>query len=97
MAYLGDVRPNCGGTTYWAGSHKLIYPCFDQEYNFLPSEEFGEAHRRSREECEPVEVCGSSGDVVFMCVAARPSKGPAPAPAPPPPPPLRRLRNLHTL
>jgi hypothetical protein len=65
MLYLDDVLPNAGGTTYWSGSHKLLYPAFEQEYNFLPSDSYGEAHQRARESCVPVEVTGRAGDVVF--------------------------------
>jgi len=65
MVYLGDVLPDAGGTTYWAGSHKLLYPAFDEEYNFLPSPDYGAAHQRARAECVPVEVTGRAGDVVF--------------------------------
>ena len=65
MLYLDDVLPNSGGTTYWSGSHKLLYPSFEQEYNFLPSDSYGEAHQRAHESCVPVEVTGRAGDVIF--------------------------------
>ena len=36
MAYIADVPPRSGGTTFWPGSHKRMYYAFEYESNSGP-------------------------------------------------------------
>ena len=36
MAYIADVAPRSGGTTFWPGSHKRMYYAFEYESNGGP-------------------------------------------------------------
>ena len=65
VTYLEDVEPHSGGFTIYPGSPQLLYPTSQQAYNFVPTEKSEAVMDSIKSNIQPVEFCGSAGDVMF--------------------------------
>ena len=65
VTYMDDVGPKCGGFTIYPSSPQLLYPTSQQAYNFVATGASLEVMDHIKENIQPIEFCGSAGDVLF--------------------------------
>ena len=80
VGLIDDVLPNGGAFKVWPGSHKKLYPTFQMQYDqpriayyehlpsykgIIQSEAYEEEVKKVMANTQPVDCCGSEGDVVL--------------------------------
>jgi hypothetical protein len=65
VTLLTDVPDGAGGFTIWPGSPQLLYPTSAEALNWMPTDASAAAMDRIKHTIEPLEFCGSAGDVVL--------------------------------
>lgn len=65
VTYIDDVGPRAGGFTIYPTSPQLFYPTSQQAHNFVATEATTNVMDHIKQNIQPVEFCGSAGDVIF--------------------------------
>ena len=65
VTYLDDVEPRSGGFTIFPRSPQLLYPTSEQAHNWVATDASSDAMDYIKANIQPVEFCGTAGDVIF--------------------------------
>lgn len=72
ITLLDDCPAHCGGTTFWPGSHKILYYDHAHEYNFTPLDSYHTHYQEITKTIRPV-VSHPDSLLIHMHAPRRPS------------------------